>query len=471
MNTYNSRSKKNLNVTTIWNGTTWSSGTPSTYMIARIQGTYSTLTTGSFSCLDMYLDSNKITISANTKVSVLRNITQTYSGTYSIILENLGELALLNPNVDVSTVKLKVIKTFNNYNRLDYVSIGIPIVGKTLQSLSTSTLSNRFGYIGGIDANSINANNYTNANLITTEIGMGYIVRTPNTFPDRPAAPSNFTFTVDNVTSGTFSAGVTVRNLKYDNSNLYLSNPYTARIDFRKFYQKNKDIIKPYYLIYEENSSAILSVNEAGYPYKFYNLYSSSLDNRPTYILPMNGFYCSFITGLTQGSVTFTPDMMILGQDFDTPDRITFKMTSSTNTTNSTQINWPISRWSYEFNHYPRIIYTPEQGNYVVEPTTSVNTHKAQFLYTGNTQSTSILVEDTLRNDIWLRVTRVGYSTYSTAPTASIAINTTSGYFATASVYIYDYEAGVSQDLKAGPYTFAATYSITYIDRFKISFS
>ena len=62
MNTFNSRSKKNLNVTTIWNGTTWSSGTPSTYKIARIQGTYSTLTNGGFSCLDMYLDSNKITI-------------------------------------------------------------------------------------------------------------------------------------------------------------------------------------------------------------------------------------------------------------------------------------------------------------------------------------------------------------------------------------------------------------------------
>jgi hypothetical protein len=471
MNTYNSRSKKNLNVTTIWNGTTWSSGTPSTYMIVRIQGTYSTLTSGSFSCLDMYLDSNKITIGANTRISVLRNITQTYSGTYSIILQDLGELALLDPNVDVSTVKLQIFKTFKNYNRLDYISTGTPIVGKTLQSLSTSTLSNRFGYLGGTGSNNINANNYTNAALITTEIGMGYIIRTPNTFPDRPAAPTNFTISVDNVTSGTFSTGIVVRNLKYDMSNLFLSNPYTARIDFRKFYQVNKDIIKPFYLVYEENSNSLLSVNETGYPYRYYSLYSSVLDNRPTYILPMQGFYCGFVSGLTQGSLTFTPDMMILGQDFDTPDRITFKMTSATNTTNGTQINWPISRWSYEFNHYPRIIYTPELGNYLVEPTTSVNTQKAQFLYTGNTQSTSMLMEDTLRNDIWLRVTKVGYSTYSTTATASIEINTTSGYFATASVYIYDYEAGVSQDLKAGAYTFVATYSVTYIDRFKISFS
>ena len=465
MNTYNSRSKKNLNVTTIWNGTTWSSGTPSTYMIARIQGTYSTLTNGAFSCLDMYLDSNKITIDANTRVSVLRNITQTYSGTHSVIVQDLGELALLNPNVDVSTIKLQVFKTFKNYNRLDYITTGTPIVGKTLQSLSPSTLSNRFGYVSGTNSN---VANYVNSNLITTEKGVGYLVRTPNTFPDRPLVPIDFTMMVDNISSGTFSSGMIYRDLKKEDLtyNQILCNPYTARIDFRKFYQVNKDIIYPNYVIYEETSINLLSLNETGYSWKVYNMYSSVLDNRSTYILPMQGFFPVW-RGLTQGTIRFTPDMMILGQDFDTSDKITFKMTSAANSATSSQLPWPSARFAYEFNHFPRIF-----DNYgILEPTTSSNTQKVQFLNTDKTASYSLLMQESLTNELWLRVKSVGYSTYSTAPTASIAINTTSGYFATASVYIYDYEVGLSQSLKAGPYTFAATYSVTYTDRFKIVFS
>ena len=467
MNTYNSRSKKNLNLTTIWNGTTWSSGTPSTYMIARIQGTYSTLTNGAFSCLDMYLDSNKITIDANTRVSVLRNITQTYSGTHSIIVQDLGELALLDPNVDVSTVKLQVYKTFKGYQRLDYILTSTPIVGKSLQSLSPSTLSNRFGYTAGTSSSLITVYNYINANLITTENCFGYAVRMPNTFP---ATASNFTMMVDNITgtsSGTFSVGVIEKNIKYDMSNTLLGNPYTAKIDFRKFYQVNKNIIYPLYLLYEETTYALLAVNEAGYSWKHYNMYSSTLDNRPTYILPMQGFFCRLQPGLTQGTVKFTPDMMILGQDFDTPDRITFKMTSAANSATSSQINWPIARFAYEFNHFTRVISNWE----TIEPMTSNTSQRAQFLNTDKTLSYSLLMEESLTNELWLRVGYVGYSTYSTAPTASIAINTTSGYFATASVYIYDYEVGLSQSLKAGPYTFAATYSVTYTDRFKIVFS
>jgi len=440
--------------TTTWNGSSWNNGTPNVNMIARIAGTYTTATHGSISCLDLFLDSGTITISTNTYIRVNRNITQAASGVTFNISSN-GALALYNPNVDTTSVKLTISRTLPfNVARLDYRQLGDPIGGKTTQSLSTGTLSNRF-YVYNPLSNLHSEFYYFNATNVGVNVaasifipGTGFLIRTPNTFSLTPAP---WTITTNNVSvTGKLNSGViripfeknSINALSY----ILISNPYSAPIDMNKFMSANSFLTGIMYEWLRTNGSV-------GGSYFYSNQYSPNTNTTSTSTLGVLGVFQGFIVELpittTENSIVFTPDMMVVSEQFNLTDSFTLDL-------RTTGISLPDGRFCYTELRNP--------VNFKIKTDTIKTT--TPILTRVGTSSYSLYGDTTQRSSIDFDVIGIGSS-------ANISLLSTFGRFANASttITLQDLTLSTTQNLKISSYTFSTIAGVTYSGRFKINIS
>jgi hypothetical protein len=171
---------KLINTSSTWNGTAWSNGTPTIDTDTFIEGTYSALATGSFTCKSLTVNSGSITIESTKAVRVADGAIINNVGPAGVVLESGGyirqDLATA-VNIGTSTVK----RNSNSLLRLDYSMWSSPVSGtQTLADFSplTSQAPNRFYTYDS--ATDLYANVAPTTILDASNAGKGYLIRMPN---------------------------------------------------------------------------------------------------------------------------------------------------------------------------------------------------------------------------------------------------------------------------------------------------
>lgn len=238
-------------VTSTWNGTSWSNGVPYNKIVAVIDGNYDTTTNGSLNCCTLVVNSGKIlNIGANTNVTVTGDIT--VNGNLNVLhngsLVQIEDTAINTGNITYE----RVVSIRKN----DYVYWSSPISSFNVNGISPLTNSS---YIFKWNPTIANANggfgNWASANGETMILGKGYIVKGPESFTNTAqnltaifsnGMPNNGIITVPISRGGYTGASYNGTNGSQitrfsDNWNL-IGNPYPSAIRALDFLNLNTNI-------------------------------------------------------------------------------------------------------------------------------------------------------------------------------------------------------------------------------------
>jgi len=238
-------------VTSTWNGTSWSNGVPYNKIVAVIDGNYDTTTNGSLNCCTLVVNSGKIlNIGANTNVTVTGDIT--VNGNLNVLhngsLVQIEDTAINTGNITYE----RVVSIRKN----DYVYWSSPISSFNVNGISPLTNAS---YIFKWNPTIANANggfgNWASANGETMILGKGYIVKGPESFTNTAqnltaifsnGMPNNGIITVPISRGGYTGASYNGTNGSQitrfsDNWNL-IGNPYPSAIRTLDFLNLNTNI-------------------------------------------------------------------------------------------------------------------------------------------------------------------------------------------------------------------------------------
>lgn len=427
---YAIRTRTNRAVTaTHWNGTSWSNGTPTVVKDAYIDADYSTLN-GNFSCRDLIITGTAIlTITADTYVKVLRDIIQ--DATTKIILKDKGSLMILNKNADTTTAKVRIEKTFPNMQRLDYEFISSPISGIPIKNISPGTLDNRFYTYDEATTSFVSLNPYTTL----TTLGKGYHIRTPSMFP---SVPSNFDITIENISGGLNGGLITLTLSKLLSGYAITGNPYCGNISSKLFYKLNSNVVEKSLFIWKKTNGA------QGSSYIYLNNFTSNLSNTKG-IIPLNqGFIVQKKISNPPNEIIFTPEMMLVTEDFSLPDRLYINIKQN-------NIFHPIGGFSYDIKKFPVPFEDIISGGAI-----SIIDNDYKIIC----QKESFAITDVIDIRVFFEI----------ASNYTITLREVSGLFENLpNVYLMDETLQVIHDLKFSDYIFSSEAG-EYLTRFKIKF-
>ena len=233
-------------ITTTWNGTSWSNGKPQNNVAATINGNYNS--TGDLTACSLNIIGTSqviFTSGTNTTVTDVINV----ASTASLTVENNANIIQIN-NV-TNTAEAIVNRNSNPLMRLDYTIWSSPVIGtQTLKQFSPNTLNNRF-YNYNTTTNLYNA--VANPVTQTFGLGNGYLIRTPNDHPTTPTIWSG-------QFNGNLNNGNVDVNLTYIASGQsfnMIGNPYPSTIDADTFITDNlSDITGTLYFWRKTNNAA-----------------------------------------------------------------------------------------------------------------------------------------------------------------------------------------------------------------------
>jgi len=442
-------SLKDIGKITTWNGTSWNNGVPNKNMVVIITGVYNTGTHGNISCLDLFLNSGSLTITINTIVKVFRNIQQQAGFVFNI---TNGELALLNKDVDTSSVKITISRALEyTMQRLDYRLLGDPIGNKTVKTLSPGTLDNRFYQLDSTNGSLVDVPLSINVITLGTDVsktiykpGMGFLIRTVSNFSLSPAI---WTVSTSNLTnSGKLNSGIIKINFDKNTINsdvtyLIVSNPYSVSIDIKKFLKVNSFINNRFFNYLKTNASP-------GTSNFVFNIFNSSIlfSYFPSKIKPFEAFYLEIPKEVPEDTeIIFTPDMMIVEEPFDLLSN--FKLTLK-------QSGWnlPVSNNCFVLYKHPVKLYDNQN--------LTINSTSNRMLFNYNNKTTTMVNTYEDLKEIELLVG-------GTSSNLTITLEEVTGVYNDYSITLVDTELNINHDLKSAPYTFASNLVI-YTNRFKL---
>lgn len=467
---------------TIWNGTTWSNGTPDLSKLAIINGNYDTTTHGDFECCSLLVNATfTLNIQADDYVLIQNDLT--VNGILNVL--NNGSLVQVN-DLGVNTGNVVYQRTAMARN-LDYVYWSSPIA-----TFNVNNLPNNYRYIWNTTIVNTNGGqgNWVAAsgNMVA---GKGYIARASNGSATPVATTTTFVGVPNNgvinmpIVRGSLEGldyagtnGITITRFS-DNWNL-VGNPYPSAINVDEFLDLNTNI-EGAVRIWTHGNLPSTSINNP-----FYGSYQANYT--PDDYITHNG------VGTVSGPVGFN-GFMAGGQGFlinmlDGPagtGNLVFNNSLRNRNYNNSQFYRTSNVENVSTNEKNRIwldlINNANNGakrtliGYISNATydkdrlydavTSVATTMHLYSIIGDDKMT--IQGRQLPFDPQDRV-KLGYF-IPTAGNYSIAIATVDGLFLNGqNIYLEDKQLGIIHDLRQSPYSFAATSGIVN-DRFVLRYT
>lgn len=215
-------------LTTVWNGTSWSNGKPSDNVATTINGNYNINENIKMCSLDI-IGTSQVTVSSGKNLEITNGVNIATNA--NLTIENNANLIQVNNTVNTGNAVVR--RNSNPLMRLDYTIWSSPIVSaQTLKNFSPSTLNNRF-YSYNTDTNVY----YTIDPLSQLfETGNGYLIRMPDNHP------TTATIWNGEFNGGVLNNGTITKNIDYvsatQNFNI-IGNPYPSTIDADDFITNN----------------------------------------------------------------------------------------------------------------------------------------------------------------------------------------------------------------------------------------
>jgi Heparinase II/III-like protein len=432
--------------TTVWNGTSWSYGTPGPAINAVIEGNYSAVARGGFSAKSLTVNSGSLVIGATKNLKIEEGIINN-AGPNGIIVEDGGTLQQVQPG-GINSGAITVNKNSNLLKRLDYTLWSSPVSAtRTLQDFSplTSQSPSRF-YIYNSSTNL-----YASVSPTTQfTTGRGYLIRMPNEDPDNLGTSSPYYLGTTSIqfrgtfigvpNNGTLTISGLLGNTMYD-----IGNPYPSNIDADLFLANNATDGTLYFWRKTNGVS--------GTAYATYTLAGGVANGgfpAPNGIIaPAQGFIVK--TGAAATSLTFSNAMRVnnatYGQFLKTKqpaskDRVWLNLSNASGSFNQVLIAY-MDGATVGVDHGIDGAYINDSK---VALTSSINNQ--DYVIQGRpTFDATDVVALNFKTDV--------------AGDFTIALDQSEGIFtAGQSVYLVDNKTGIEKDLKSGSYNFTAVAGI-----------
>ena len=223
-------------LTTSWNGSTWSNGAPTSKTAVTFAGNY-TSTASLDACSVTVNTGANVVFNSGHSLRVGENIT--VNGTGTLTFENNSALVQYTKHA-VNTGNITVKRNSANMIRQDYTAWGSPVSGQNLLAFSPNTLTNRFYQYLFTGTTTPTAYQSLDPSTNSFQTAKGYMIRVANNWTSiAPGTSFLGQFTgVPNNGSITFAVG--------QGYNL-LSNPYASPINAKTFMINNPKVDALYY--------------------------------------------------------------------------------------------------------------------------------------------------------------------------------------------------------------------------------
>lgn len=289
-----------INVTTglvnTWNGSAWSAGTAPTIIDnAVIAGDYSTAINGTFTANLLHVDTNTLTVAANTVLTVNRGITVDADAAMTVMSN--GNV-IQNNETATNSGTVTVYRESNALKRFDYKIWSSPVSGQVMSAFSPDTDASRF-YQYVTDSNNYQAI----ANSSSFGFGRGYLIRMPWNHPTAPAVWNGKY--EGGLNTGEHTVALDLNNDNAANSYNAVGNPYASPINANKFIDGNSGSIEGTLWFWRKTNGS------AADTYATYNRTMGGNSTSPGVPAP-NGYIQvgqGFIVNATATSLSFTNAM------------------------------------------------------------------------------------------------------------------------------------------------------------------
>lgn len=462
-------------VSTTWNGTSWSLGTPNSSKKVVIDGDYDTTISGN-------IEANSVQVNSGAELTV----TPSHFVNSQTDVMNFGSLTIedggaLNQVDDyaVNTGNITYKRNTQPIRRYDFTYWSSPVGNQTLFDLSPTTLSDKYYSFNPQTGNWVIQPYGTS----TMEAGKGYIVRAPNNFDlSVPAIFStNFYGTINN---GVVSVPISLQNGQTFGWNL-IGNPYPSAIKVDDFLSlsENEPLFDQTVYLWTHNSE-LNSSNGYQYTTDDYAIYnftggvsakaaygvgqSSLTEIAPSgYIATGQSF---FIKAKASGTAVFNNSVRDISYNAE--------FYKNSITTASPQMNIEKNRVWLDIRNGQGAFKQTLVG-YVTGATDGIDSKYDGVNLNGNSYMNFYSINAASKLSIQGRALpftytdRVELGYYSAmAGTYKISINHLDGVFENQNIYIYleDKVLDLVYDLKASSYSFT-TASGTFDNRFVLRYS
>jgi hypothetical protein len=297
-------------VTSTWNGATWSNGVPTSSIKAIINGNYNTTTHGNLSACKCDINAGRtVTVDSNTFLSIESDFVN--AGTVTV--ENNGSFVQRN-DFATNSGSINVKRFTRPVRKYDYTYWSSPVIGQTLFNLSPLTQSDKFFIFNPAISN---WQNVLSSTVMTP--AKGYIVRSPNTFSI--TVPSIYTGGqfIGQPNNGFIQIPVVSSPVNWN----LIGNPYSSAIDADLFlgFPANTGVVGGTIYLWTHNTPITNNVYTSN-DYAAYNLVggigtaaaSANVTNNNT--LPTGNIASGqsfFIQAIANGQATFNNSMRITG--------------------------------------------------------------------------------------------------------------------------------------------------------------
>ena len=311
----------NAPITNIWNGVSWSKGSPPIITDA-IEFAANYESTGDISGCSCKVNAGKSVIIKSGHTLTIDNAVTIESATGgALTFENNASLMQTNPDKTINSGSINYIRTTLPIRLADYVYWSTPVKEQTLVGVSQDlTLSDKYYMYGGTGVSWIGVPKTT-----VMEVGKGYIIRGPQNYSITTGLPYTATFKgVPNngtiTTNEVFGAG----------KNFLIGNPYPSALDADKLILGNSALEGTLY--FWTHNTLVVPVGAYKYnanDYATYNLSGSTVTSTkaptgdPTNpetnssapsgkIAAGQSFMAAFVSA---DQITFTNDMRVGGAE------------------------------------------------------------------------------------------------------------------------------------------------------------